>query len=98
MTEKQRWMINDLNTWQKKQMERIGVYGPHKPAKEPADIRAARRASAAASAVIRKWENEKKTPWHREKTAIETKAQAVRRVILFEKTDAALAAIRTLKP
>lgn len=28
MTEKQRWLLKDLEMWERRQMERIGRYGP----------------------------------------------------------------------
>lgn len=97
MTEKQRWLLRDLESWRDKQMERIGKYGPKKAATEPRHVRTAKAVAAKAAIVIRQWEKDKDAPWRKQKEALHLRAEAVKRIILFEKTDAALKALRALK-
>lgn len=97
MNEKQRWLLRDLESWRDAACARLGKYGPKKAAKEPAAVKAARRSRARADVVIHRWEAEKDKPWKAAKAAIQKRADEVRRVILFEKTEAALRSIRALR-
>src|SRR5262245_463156 len=96
MTEKQRWLIRELDAWESQRMERIGRYGPKTPVKESLAVRQARRQIARLQGIIAKWDRAKKIPWQRAADLIHEQARAVKRVILFEKTEAALKALRAL--
>lgn len=96
MTEKQRWLLRDLEAWREKQMEKIGRYGPHREPLPPARVRAAKHAAAKAAIVIREWERTKKAPWDKERAAIVKRVEGIKRIILFEKTEDALKAMRAL--
>lgn len=97
MNEKQRWLLRDLEAWQTRQMDKIGRYGPPHVRKDPPHVRAAKRARAQAERVIAQWEKEKKAPWNQKRDAVQKRATAVRRVILFEKTADALKAVKALR-
>lgn len=96
MTEKQRWLIGDLEKWRDGQLNAIGKYGP-RVEKEPRELIALRRRMARLTRQIARKERIARKPYERAKAAIYAKHQSVRRVILFEKTEAALRAIRGLK-
>ncbi len=97
MTEKQRWLLRDLESWASAQMEKIGKYGPPRVKKDPPHVRAAKRAEQQARSVIARWERDRKQPWETAKNTIYKKRDAVKRVILFEKTEDALKALKALK-
>lgn len=97
MTEKQRWLMKDLETWMESELAKVGRYGPIKPLAEPARVVAARRAAKRASAILQQWEKAKNAPWEKQRKAIYARREEVKRVILFEKTEAALKAIRALR-
>lgn len=97
MTEKQRWLMRDLESWRDAQIAKVGRYGPPKEKKEPSHVRAARVQIARAETVMRKWDKDKNEPWKRAKDSIAKRVESVKRIILFEKTEDALAAIRGLK-
>jgi hypothetical protein len=96
MTEKQRWLVNDLDAWRDRAVAKIGKYGPLKEPKMPAKVRAAKRAEAIAALEIQRWEASKREPWQKQKDAIAKQYNEVRRIVLFEKTETALKAIRAL--
>ena len=97
MTEKQRWLLRDLDSWRDRQLQKIGKYGPKRAISAPANVRAARRTVKRAEQTIRQWEEAKKAPWEKQRAGITKRCEFVRRVILFEKTEIALKAIRALK-
>lgn len=97
MTEKQRWLLVELNNWQTQQLKEIGTYAPKRTPKEPTAVRSARRTITTAAKVIKSWETEKIAPWKQAKESIEQRHAAVRRIILFEKTEVALKAIKELR-
>lgn len=96
MTEKQRWLLRELEEWSKEQMRRIGSYGPLKEPMTPTRVKAAIKAMARHQATIKQWDREKRRPWERKRDVIAAMSQRVKRSILFEKTDVALSEIRKL--
>lgn len=96
MTDKQRWLLRELEDWRNSKMSRIGKYGPPVEPKSPANVIAARRAILRLSKVVRKWDEKKKAPWKKLRHAIDAKHAATKRVILFEKTEVALKAVKAL--
>lgn len=96
MTEKQRWLLGDLDRWERDQLDKIGRYGPRKITK-PASLRRAQQQVRRLTAQIDRQEKRARQPYERAKAKISATHQAVRRIILFEKTERALAAIRALK-
>lgn len=99
MTEKQRWLMKELDEWRKAQQKLGGQYGPSDvPARKvPAEIRNARKVRAEAAKVIKRWEDVRREAWKKEHDAIAKEYEKVRRVILFESTEKALSAIKGLR-
>lgn len=94
MNEKQRWLLRDLDAWEKRQREHVGYYGPKtEKAKEPAAIRAARRTIALHERTVRWYEQKQKAAWQKQRDQISAEYQRVKRIILFEKTELAVKAL-----
>lgn len=96
MTEKQRWLLRELDEWKAEQMQRIGQYGPTGPRTSPA-LLAAHRAVKRAEEEVERQNKKIRQPWETARDRIAKQHQAVKRSILFEKTEVALRAIRALK-
>lgn len=96
MTEKQRWLLKDLNDWAERQLARQGRYGPKRKPRPPAIVTSARRAILRAQRIVSDWEASSQVPWKRACQRIQDRREAVRRIILFENTAAALKAIKGL--
>lgn len=97
MTEKQRWLLRDLEAWREKQLAKVGKYRARRKVVVPPQVRQALKAQAQAIKTLRAWDAVKDTAWNRDRAAIEQQVTAVKRVILFEKTETALKALRALK-
>lgn len=95
MTDKQRWLLADLDKWERAQMERIGRYGPS-PLPPTRALTAARRAVKKAEAQVKLLEKAHRAPWEKLKALVEHHRQSVKRMILFETTEVALRALKSL--
>lgn len=98
MTEKQRWLLRELEGWQESSLTAVGRYQPARQFKmeDPPAVRQARRTIARCTKLIGAWEQRKKVPWEREREKVYQRHKEVRRIILFDKTEVALAALKQL--
>jgi hypothetical protein len=97
MTEKQRWLLRELSAWRDKKMTAIGRYGPKRLRLNKRVVRKLERQASAINKQIQQMKDHARQPYERAKKAIDTKHDDVRRVILFEKTEKALAALKALR-
>lgn len=95
MNEKQRWLLRDLDAWEKKQKSGIGHWSNY-DSPRPASIRAKRKQIKALEKEIKDWEAAQSAPFEKARQKVDDDVRRVKRVILFEKTDAALKALKTL--
>ncbi len=97
MNEKQRWLLRDLEAWEKKQKVSIGSWHSY-DAPRPASIRAKKKQIRALEKEIKDWEIAQAAPFDKARQKVDDEVRRVKRVILFEKTEAALKAVRSLHP
>lgn len=83
--------------WQTRELEKIGKWNPKNPPKLPATVIAAQKALKRANTVLSRWETAKKAPWNQQKKVIERSYADIRRIILFEKSEVALKALKALR-
>jgi len=97
MNEKQRWLLRDLEAWEKKQKSGIGHWSSY-DAPRPPSIRAKKKQIRTLEKEIKDWEAAQSAPFEKARQKVDDEVRRVKRVILFEKTEDALRAIRSLHP
>lgn len=96
MNEKQRWLLKDLDAWRDKHQKSIGHWNSYDAPRPPA-VRAMRGQIKKLEQQVKDWEKRQAEPFDRARQKLAEEYSRVKRIILFEKTDAALKAINGLK-
>ena len=95
VNEKQRWLLRELDGWRTKEIKSIGHWAYD--AIRPLSIRAKRVQIKKLEADIKAWEAAQTAPFNKQRAEVEKSYSTVKRVILFEKTENALKAIKALR-
>lgn len=95
MNEKQRWLLRDLETWEKKKKNGIGHWSSY-DSPRPATISSKKAQIRKLEQEIKDWEKAQAAPFDRERQKVDDEVRRVKRAILFEDTETALKAVRSL--